>query len=468
MLVRMNPVAKFLRRSKLRFRMTIVSRWQRLWIGIFWSMTTGRVIVPTAIEQLFISGSSLVPNKDFRVIRVYQDRWEEAERLERQGFWHRAVKIREEILVDLYNYQGITDINYFPPILGTTWTTNFGHLALIGYHKLAQQLKIVPSGDRFVLDNDKNANPDLLREISNGMHIITQKSGTSWSDMPTFWHLSERMRTIKMVDGFIDTNKLVDEIFSDSNLNLLKDNFLHLSNDYSMKSLEKLEEFGLPKSSKFVALHVREGGPIGDPRNQSISSFISAVNEITKNGFWVVRLGDNSMAPMPSMNMVIDLVPKKNSAKELHAYVIANCVFFLGTHSGPAWLPRVFGVPSLITNVVEVATKVARAPRGSIYLPKKFINRKGRMLTLSEMFNEGFAFSALFLHELKSKGFSLESNTSNEILEATKEIIENINGAKNEPSIFRESVNLIRHRYDAPVWGDFSDSFISKNPEWLN
>jgi hypothetical protein len=90
------------------------------------------------------------------------------------------------------------------------------------------------------------------------------------------------------------------------------------------------------------------------------------------------------------------------------------------------------------------------------------------MLTLSELFVERFAYSALLLHELKSKGFSLESNTADEILASTKEIIRNISQNKTNPSIFAESVDSIRRIYNAPVWGSFSDSFIDKYPEWLN
>jgi hypothetical protein len=84
------------------------------------------------------------------------------------------------------------------------------------------------------------------------------------------------------------------------------------------------------------------------------------------------------------------------------------------------------------------------------------------------MFSEGYAFSSLMVHELRRKGFSLVPNSSEEILEATKEIIENINESKKEPSSFRGKVNLIRERFNSPTWGDFSESYISRNPRWLD
>jgi hypothetical protein len=71
----MRLIKKFIERFIFRIRLSISSRWQRIWIGIYWSMTTGRVVVPSAIEQFNVSGSGLVPNKDFRIMRAYQNRW---------------------------------------------------------------------------------------------------------------------------------------------------------------------------------------------------------------------------------------------------------------------------------------------------------------------------------------------------------------------------------------------------------
>lgn len=438
-----------------------------MWLAVSWSMIGGRLLVPTAIEQWNISGSGFLPSKNFRLMRVSQDRWEEAERLQRVGKYHQAVKIREEILTEVYEYQGVTSKDYFPPLLGTTWSSNFGHLSAIGQHRLAKLLKIIPPGERFLLDNNKNANPELLREVSLGMPIVKQNSGTRWSEMPAFWHFSERIRMVKSSYGFIDSNKLFDEIFSENNLRLLKGNYLGLSEEYSEKSLLKLEIYGLPKSAKFASLHIREGGSRGDPRTQPISSFIPAINEINRNGYWVIRIGDRNMASLPNMPMVIDLVPKKYSEKALHAYVLAKSEFYLGTASGPSWVPRIFGVPSLITNLNEVATQAGRAPEGSIHIPKKYINNKGEMLSLSQIFSRGFAFSSFTLHELKQKGYSLEPNSSEEIFEAAKEILNNIKGNKDKPDLFSESVNSIRSIYDSPTWGNFAESFLSRNPSWL-
>lgn len=69
--------------------------------------------------------------------------------------------------------------------------------------------------------------------------------------MPAVWRFSERIRTIKSTDEFIDGNKLFDEILIENNLKSLKGNYLRLSEQYSDKFMRKLETYGLPKSANF-------------------------------------------------------------------------------------------------------------------------------------------------------------------------------------------------------------------------
>ena len=79
----------------------------------------------------------------------------------------------------------------------------------------------------------------------------------------------------------------------------------------------KLSTLGLPKDAWFVALHVRSSGFYNESfrfvqkhRNASLSSYIAAVKAITKQGGWVIRMGDSSMPKMPRMKNVIDVAHK--------------------------------------------------------------------------------------------------------------------------------------------------------------
>ena len=190
-------------------------------------------------------------------MRASKDRWEEAERTQRLGNYHQAVKSREEIPGELYDYQGVTSKEYIPPLLGTTWSSNFGHLSAIGHHKLAQLLRIIPVGQRCLLDNNKNANPELLRAVSLEMPIVNQNSGTGWSEMPAVWHFSERIRTIISTDGSIAGNKLFGEILIENNLKSLRGNYLRLSEQYSDIFMRKFKTWVYQNQLVFHSIFVK-------------------------------------------------------------------------------------------------------------------------------------------------------------------------------------------------------------------
>ena len=56
---------------------------------------------------------------------------------------------------------------------------------------------------------------------------------------------------------------------------------------------------GVPEDAWFAVCHVREGGFKGEEkfRDADITTYFEAFNEIVKRGGWVIRMGDNTMAP---------------------------------------------------------------------------------------------------------------------------------------------------------------------------
>ena len=103
------------------------------------------------------------------------------------------------------------------------------------------------------------------------------------------------------------------------------------------------EKIGIPKNSWFVCLHVRGRGFHNDnsislssvlDRNPNILNFIPAIKEITSRGGWVVRMGDSTMEPLPSMENVIDYPFTKYKSEFMDLCLIQNCRFFFGGQSG--------------------------------------------------------------------------------------------------------------------------------------
>ena len=65
-----------------------------------------------------------------------------------------------------------------------------------------------------------------------------------------------------------------------------------------------LLEMGLSSDDWFVCIHVRESGFRNDAarreyRNANIDNYVKACERIIEKGGWVIRMGDNSMKPLP-------------------------------------------------------------------------------------------------------------------------------------------------------------------------
>jgi len=466
LLVRFSKI--MIRHLGKRILLSTKSHWGRFWMSFAATVTTGWVIRVDAIEELNLRESGVLPNRRNRKLIGLRRKWYNAEELQRAGKYHESVLIRENILNEIYNYQGVDNSDYYPPLLGTSWSSNFGHLTAIGHLQLAQSLEIVNSGPRFVLDNSKIANRGLFEVVTSKMNVVGQANGTNWTELPEFWHLAERIRTIKGKDGFIDGVKLFDDIFAPKNLENLTNNYFQLDEEQVNKSTQGLLELGLPKNSPFVTFHVRENFSPLDPRTQPRRTFFRAIEELNNLGIWVVRIGDPGMDKFPQFTRFIDLTQQPKAGAEFHTYLLSHCEFFVGTASGPSWVPRLFGKPSLITNINEIGTQMSRGPGASIFLPKKYVQENGRPLRMREVFEKGFAFASLDKAELKTKGFSLEHNSELEISLAVNEILENYQEISYNPPTNPIEIEMVRREFKAVANGHFAQSYIERNQEFFN
>ena len=122
-----------------------------------------------------------------------------------------------------------------------------------------------------------------------------------------------------------------------------------------------LNQLGLPESAWFVCVHGREGGfsAIDESnhshRNGDIENYILAIRLITSRGGWVVRIGDDSMKPLPAMNNVIDYAHHPLKSPRLDIILCASCKFILGSTSGICLVSSLFGIPAAIANMMPAA-----------------------------------------------------------------------------------------------------------------
>jgi putative glycosyltransferase (TIGR04372 family) len=423
--------------------------------------------MPSAIDELNIRLSGIGINSIRNNQQDYTKMWHLTDVEQVKGEYHSAVTRRIEIMESLYSKCGYLNDEYFPPILGTSWVSNFGHLGVLGTHVLAEKLSLIPNGVRTIVTGFDFPNKQMLEIVSGKYNLINHANGNRWTEMSAFWPLSERLQTIRLSDRFVSADEFIDMTFKNLALAGNKDMYMSLPSEYIENSRQKLFEFGLDESSKFVALHLRESGKKGDPRTQPVASYAPAINALLKRGIWVIKIGDSSNSVLIDHPKYIDLTKLDYKTNSLHPFILAKCMFFIATASGPSQVARLFGTPTLFTNMSEVGYCVTCAPAGSIYLPRTWSNYSGQKLSLTELFQSKLAFAPSNPNILKSKSIKCTPNTSDEIFEATMEILNFIESKSASLSRYVAQVDSIREYFKAPGTGNFSNTYLEKNNSWF-
>ncbi len=210
----------------------------------------------------------------------------------------------------------------------------------------------------------------------------------------------------------------LDNLFENKKLKL------ELPPEIGEKCERLFEEFRLPKDAWFVCIHVREGGYSEDfenIRNADINNYIEAIQYITNRGGWVFRMGDPSMKRLPPMEHVIDYANSRNRNALMDSFLIANCKYFVGTSSGILDTAILFNKPILLTNAVHWLMQLPQK-RSDLIIFKHVHNKQdGRKLTLRQWL---LSYKQLEPSSWSSSEWYYLENSSQEILEAVKELIE--------------------------------------------
>lgn len=195
---------------------------------------------------------------------------------------------------------------------------------------------------------------------------------------------------------------------------------------------QQLSALGIPEGAWFACFHAREGGysphdeEAHQHRNSDIGNYISAMMEVTARGGWVIRLGDNSMKPLPSLPHVVDYALHPLKSDRLDVVLCAGARFILGSTSGICLVGTVFGTPCAIANMVPPAD-LWYGPR-DISIPKRVWSEPaGRFLSLRESIAPpygGFRYARLFAEA----GLRLVENSPADIKDLAVEMMDTMDG----------------------------------------
>lgn len=230
-------------------------------------------------------------------------------------------------------------------------------------------------------------------------------------------------------------------------------------------------QMGLPDDAWFVCLHVREPGfhndyDIATERNANIINYIGAIEEITRRGGWVVRMGDATMTKLPTMERVIDYPFTEAKSDLMDVYLISECSAYIGTMSGILGVAELFQRPIILTNMFSLLFVGMHQKRGDIGLLKHVYSKsKNRFLSVNEWLEVSEHAHALFF---LGNDYLFYENSPEELKTVVKEFFDRSKDW--EPTPLQREFNKLRVDFGRRLLSRplFLDRQISPDRSWYH
>ena len=267
----------------------------------------------------------------------------------------------------------------------------------------------------------------------------------------------------------------------------LNKSFFNLTKEHLEEGNKKLaRDFGISSNDWFVTVHARSGSTKNDYdydsfKNSHIKKFNKSIEFIVNLGGKVFIMGNKKMPIVKTKKGVIDYAHHEKKSDFWDVYLSARSRFYLGTDSGHMVMADYFGVPSLISETPLISTLIGMN-RYDLFLPRLLKdNKNGMKMKLKEYFTPDYiSIQTNVEKSFKNKGLALIENTDEDILDATKELmdrtspqsrsIKNFNLGKLQKEFIEKGNQLLKKNFslDLVVHTAPSEKFLEKNSDIIN
>ena len=294
-------------------------------------------------------------------------------------------------------------------VLGTTWFVAIGHVAMLDFYLKKRMLSWGAPAQKLVVLNS-------FADIQGG--VLASEFGKKGIDFIGPASLEKYYTLHKAPDdldwhslSISEKDALIDEFweydFPDGDILTYTHGAARVQQEWEARGLKSLlslspeqqvalqtlrEQLGIPRDAWFVCLHVREAGfhakwnkLYPTARDAVIDDYANTIHAIVKRGGWVLRMGDTSMKRLPRRPNVIDYAHSPYKCEIADILLAAGCKFFIGTNSGYATIPAIYGVPCVFTNWIPIALPLWFSQ--DLMIPKLFWHSgRGSRLSFEEIF----------------------------------------------------------------------------------
>lgn len=201
---------------------------------------------------------------------------------------------------------------------------------------------------------------------------------------------------------------------------------------------ELLKKIGITSGSLFVCFLSRDPAYLDtvmpkintryhDYRNSDIKNFIPAAEELTRRGYFAVRMGAIVKEPLKITNPRIIDYATKHRTEFLDIFLGAKCRFFLSSGSGIDEIAKLFRKPVAYVNCVPLEYANTWCS-DHVFIPKKlWLKREKRLLTFREILGSEVG-RFIYSKQYEQMGIEVIENTPEEITSLAVEMDQRLKG----------------------------------------
>ena len=221
---------------------------------------------------------------------------------------------------------------------------------------------------------------------------------------------------------------------------------LHFTSSEKLAGKNLLQALGVPSDAPWVCIHNRDAEYLNtkvaaskfNPENSwayhnyrdfSAKSMVLAAEELTKRGYFVLRMGAVVAEPLISTNpKIVDYASTSHRSDFADIFLLANCAAYLGSDSGIFTVPLIFGRPTIFICFPLGFTAQLTHHSTFPFITKHLYHRATkRHLGIREVFDRKLIFKGES-RMYEEAGVDVQDNTPEEICDLAVELDERLKG----------------------------------------
>jgi putative glycosyltransferase (TIGR04372 family) len=335
-------------------------------------------------------------------------------------------------------------------LLSYEWVTQFGHIGLLDSYIKMATVGIHPQANRILLAPDNKVSNKAYLGYWHPYFTIVRDGDLVDELFPFQRSIGDNFMAVIGPEDVAEPWTRAAARAQIAWARLGNGPLLKVSDEHVALGTKALQALGVPNGAWYVGLHVREAGYYGESsggisvhRNAGIEDYLPAIRTITKQGGYIIRLGDSSMRPLPKMDRVVDYAHSKVKSEAVDIFLCATSRFVIGTTSGLTTACLSFGTPMILVNCISNDWQLWSAETD--FITKLVWDRRAkRHLTLAELYShpiQGFLVNAATMCR---HGIESIPNNASDIEAAVRYKLDLMNGLTNRPVDTEEPMRSYR------------------------